>query len=412
MTRVPKILMLVENNPVPIDRRVWPEATILRDAGFQVSIICPKGTTAYRESYICIDNIHIYRYQLPTFTNKYFGYIAEYFVALLMTYCLSFKVLFRHGFDIIHSANPPDLFFTIALFYRLFGKKFIFDQHDLAPEMFKIKFKERMKPLYKLQLLMERYSYRTAHLIITSNVSQRRFAIERGLCSTDKVYVVRNGSGLTITQLTAPEPELKNRRRYVLAYEGIMSVQDGVEYTLYALHSLIYKRGRRDVSLLLIGDGDSASALHELAHELQLDEYVDFTGWIERKDIVRYLAVADVGLVPDPQNGLNEYCTMIKTMDYMAMGKPIVAFDLIETRFSSQDAALYATPNIVEDFANNIETLLNDEQLRFQMSKIGRKRIEEELGWDHSRKDLLLAYKTLYLKDFEHDNRCKFPIER
>ncbi len=395
MATTGKILMLVENLPVPADRRVWSEATTLRDHGFEVSIICSKGTTQHRESYICVDNIHIYRYQLPTTTNKFTAYLAEYSVALLMTFWLTFKVLFRHGFDVIHAANPPDMFFIIGLFYRIFGKKFVFDQHDLAPEVFQVKFKERMKPLYKLQLFLERCSYRTAHRVIVTNASYRRIAMERGRCPPNKVYVVRNGPVLDQMKCVTPEPELKRGRRYLLAYLGVMAVQDGVEYALDALHELVHKRGRQDVSLVLMGDGDRVPALRALTHELQLDEYVNFTGWIESKDIMRYLTVADVGLSPDPQNGLNEFCTMIKTMEYMAMGKPVVAFDLAETRFSAQDAALYAMPNLVEDFANKIEVLLDDEELRLKLGAIGRKRIEEELSWDHTKQNLLLAYEML-----------------
>jgi glycosyltransferase involved in cell wall biosynthesis len=396
MATTRKILMLVENLPVPADRRVWSEATTLRDHGFQVSIICPKGTIQSRESYICIDDIHVYRYQLPKTTNKSTAYLAEYGVAMLMTFWLTFKVLFRHGFDVIHAANPPDMFFMIGLFYRLFGKKFVFDQHDLAPEVFQVKFKDRMKLLYKLQLFLEWCSYRAAHTVIVTNTSYRKVAIEGGRCSPDRVFVVRNGPILDQVKLVIPEPELKRGRRYLLAYVGVMAVQDGVEYTLYAMHELVHKRGRQDVSLVLMGDGDHVPELRALTHELQLDEYVNFTGWIESKDIMRYLTVADVGLSPDPQNGLNEFCTMIKTLEYMAMGKPVVAFDLTETHFSEQDAALYATPNVVEDFASKIEVLLDDEELRLKLGAIGRKRIEEELSWDHTKQNLLLAYEMLF----------------
>src|SRR5438876_1308563 len=396
MTTTRKILMVVENLPAPADTRVWSEATTLRDHGFQMSIICPKGSSRHRESYICIDNIHIYRYQLPKVTNKYTSYLAEYAVAIVMTFWLSLKVLMRHGFDVIHAANPPDLFFIIGLFYRLLGKKFLFDQHDLAPEMFQVKFKGRMKLLYRLQFFLERCSYQTADLVIVTNSSQRRFAIERGGCPPERVFVVRNGPDLERLKLVTLESELKGGRPYLLVYVGVMSLQDGVEYALYALHDLIYKRDRQDISLVLMGDGDYLSSLHALTHKLQLDEYVNFTGWVSREDIVRYLTAADVGLSPDPQNGLNEYFTMIKTMEYMAMGKPAVAFDLTETRFSAQDAVLYATPNLVEDFANKIEVLLDNEELRLKMGAFGRKRIEEELSWDHTKEHLLLAYEKLF----------------
>lgn len=400
MTKSHKVLMLIENAPVPADNRVWAEATALRDAGFQVSIIGPKGSTRDRESHICLEDIHIYRYRIPIYTNKYTIYILEYSISMLMTFILSLKILFRHGFDVIHTANPPDLFFAIGLFYRLFGKKFVFDQHDLTPEMFQVKFEGRMKLLHKLLLFLEWCSYRTAHSVITTNISQKRFAIKRGHCSPDRVFVVRNGPDLERIKLVPPEPELKRGRRYLLAYLGEMEVQDGIENALYALHDLVHKRGRQDISLVLMGEGGHAPALHALAYELQLDEYVNFTGWTEAEDIVRYLTVADVGLTPDPQNGLNEYCTMVKTMEYMAMGKPVVAFDLAEARFSAQDAALYATPNVVEDFADKIETLLDDEALRLKMGAIGRKHIEEASNWEHDKQNLLLAYQSLFSINF------------
>src|SRR5438034_9792725 len=276
---------------------------------------------------------------------------------MLMTFLLSFKVWFRHGFDVIHTANPPDLFFVIGLFYRLFGKKFVFDQHDLSPEMFQVKFKGSMRFLHRLLLFLEWCSYRTSHVVITTNLSQKRFAIERGHSPPNRVFVVANGPELDRIKLVTPEPERKRGRRYLLAYVGEMGVQDGVENTLYALHELVHKRGRQDVSLVLMGDGDSAPALRALDHELELDSYVNFAGWTESQDVLRYLTVVDVGLSPDPQNGLNEFSTMIKTMEYMAMGKPVVAFDLAETRLSAQEAALYAVPNHIEDFADKIEML-------------------------------------------------------
>jgi glycosyltransferase involved in cell wall biosynthesis len=395
MTKSYKVLMLVENGPVPLDSRVWPEATTLRDEGFQVSIISPKSSPDYASSYSCIDGIHIYRYRLPTIGNTYIAYLVEYSIALFMTFLLSLKVWLQHGFDVIHAANPPDLFFIIGLFFRLFGKKFVFDQHDLSPELLKVKFKRSTTPLHRLLLFLEWCSYRTAHLVITSNLSQKQFALERGHCPPDKVIAVRNGTRLNYMRLVAPEPELKRGRPYLLAYEGVIDVQDGVEYALLALHELVHKRGRQDLSLVLMGSGGSLAILQKLVHELQLDEYVTFTGWINREDVARYLTIADVGLIPDPQNGLNEYCTLVKTMDYMAMGKPIVAFDLAETRYSAQGAALYATPNLVESFASKIETLLDDEALRLHMGALGHKRLEEILSWEKTKKQLLSAYEAL-----------------
>jgi glycosyltransferase involved in cell wall biosynthesis len=401
--------MIVENLPVPADPRVWKEATTLHEAGCQVCVICPKGATKQQEAYTCIDGIHIYRYQLPTTTNSSGAYLKEYVTALLMTFWLSLKILFRHGFDVIHSANPPDIFFLLAWCYRLLGKKYIFDQHDLAPEMFQVKFKDRKglaRLLYRLLLICEWCSYHVAHKIIVTNLSQQWNTTERGGCSPHKVMVVRNGPNLThLTHLThlqpsTHEPALKRGRRYLLAYVGVMGIQDGVENTLYALHRLIHQRGRQDVSLVLMGSGDHLPTLQALAHELQLDDYVNFTGWVESADMTRYLRAADIGLCPDPQNGLNEYCTMLKTMEYMAMSIPIVAFDLTETHFSAQEAALYASPNSVEDFTEKIATLLDDEQLRTRLGAFGRNRIETALSWERSKEHLLLAYAMLFPEHF------------
>ncbi len=393
--RVQKVLMLIENCSVPLDSRVWAEALTLREHGFQVSIIGPKGTKLDRESSVCLDGVHIYRYRLPANNSTASAYLLEYGVAMVMTLFLSLKVYFRRGFDVIHVANPPDTFFLIGLFYRLLGKRFIFDQHDLSPELFQAKFSGRMRVLHKLLLWLERWSYRSAAVVITSNETMKEYAIKRGHVQAEKVFAVYNGVDLNRITRVPPEPELKRGRRFLLAFVGAMEVQDGVEYILQALHALVYTRGRQDVSLVVMGDGDHAPALRRLAHELQLDAYVHFNGWTQARDIARFLSVADVGLVPEPQNGLNEYCTLGKTLEYMALGKPSVAFDLPETRRLAGDAALYARPNLVEDFTNKIEILLNDERLREQMGAVGRKRIEEEYSWAHTKAELLRAYAAL-----------------
>jgi glycosyltransferase involved in cell wall biosynthesis len=396
MARAYKVLMLVENLSVPADPRVWREARALRAYGFQVSIICPRGETRDREPYACIEGIHIYRYKLTTTITKASDYIKEYSTAMLMTFWLSLKIWLRHGFDVIHAANPPDTFFAIGLFYRLFGKKYAFDQHDLAPAMFRVKFQKRMKPLYRLHQFFERCSYRAANVVITTNESQKRNAIQQGGCRADRVIVVRNGPDLARYTPAAPEPELKRGWRYMLAYVGVMGAQDGIDYALHALHELVHKRGRQDTGLILMGDGDQLAILQALTHKLELDAYVHFAGWVTLPEMLRYLTVADIGLSPDPSNELNDRSTMLKTMEYMAMGKPVVAFDLPETRFSAQDAALYATPNRVEEFADKIEQLLDDEELRLRMGAYGRQRIEEVLCWDRTQQNLRRAYDLLF----------------
>lgn len=391
-----KILMLIENCSVPTDTRTWFEALALRDQGYHVSVISPQGPTYDREAYACVEGIHIYRYRLLASTNKFMSYILEYSISMLMTFLLSLKVWRRQGFDVIHATNPPDTFFIPAWFYRLLGKKFVFDQRDLSPEMFQVKFRSRFWLLHKILLFLERRSYRSADLVITSNNSQKRFALERGHCSPDRVFIVGNGPDLNRLKPAEPEHTLKNGRRFLLVYIGEMGVQDGVDYALRALHELVYKRGRQDISLALLGDGNHAAALRHLARELQLEDYAKFTGWVSYEDVARYLSIADIGLTPDPQNGFNEYCSMVKTMEYMALRKPVVAFDLAETRISARDAALYATPNLIVDFTNKIEMLLGDEKLRLKMGAFGRKRIEDTLSWEYDKEKLVLAYQKLF----------------
>jgi glycosyltransferase involved in cell wall biosynthesis len=390
-----RVLMLVENLSVPADPRVWREACTLRQYGYQVSIICPKGESRDRESYVCIDGIHIYRYTLSTTIHRTSDYMKEYATAMLKTFGLSITVWRKHGFDLIHAANPPDTFFIIGLFYRLLGKKYIFDQHDLAPEVFHVRFQNRMKPLYSLLKFLERCSYQTANLVITTNESQKRTALVRGRCWPGKVVVVRNGPDIDKFVPSTPEPALKRGKRHMLVYIGVMGVQDGVEYALQALHELVHKRRRKDVLLVLMGDGDQFESLKAQAYQLGLDEHTHFTGWIAHEDLMRYLTVADIGLCPDPSNELNDRSTMLKTVEYMAMSLPIVAFDLPETRYSAQDAALYATPNSVVSFADQIEILLDDANLRHEMGARGRARVEDELCWNRAQLDLQYAYQQV-----------------
>ncbi|HEY4035215.1 MAG TPA: glycosyltransferase family 4 protein [Ktedonobacteraceae bacterium] len=399
MSKKKKILIIVENSTAPSDPRIWHEAQELRRCGYEVSIICPRDEKHDQEAYICIDAIHIYRYKPSGTVHKATDYFKEYAAAMFKIFGLSFKVWYRHGFDAIHVANPPDIFFAMGWFYWLFGKKYVFDQHDLTPEVFQVKFQGQKKFIYKVLRFMELCSYRTANMVITTNESQKRIAIERGHCHPEKVFVVRNGPDLEHYTLATSEPALKMGHNYLLAYVGVMSKQDGVENTLYAMQELVHRRGRKDTLLVLMGDGDQFQYLKELAHKLELDEHVHFAGWVTKADILRYLSATDIGLSPDPSNDLNDHSTMLKTMEYMAMGKPVVAFDLPETRYSAQDAALYATSNRIEEFADQIEILLDNEEVRLQMGAAGRQRIEKDLCWDRTKEVLGLAYGSLFQVD-------------
>ena len=393
--RIYTILMLVENLSVPADPRVWREARALHAAGFRVYIICPQGMTRDQELEECIDGIFIYRYRLSPTTEHPLSYLREYIEAMIQTFRYSLRIWRHHGFDVIHAANPPDLFFFIGLFYRLFGKKYIFDQHDLAPEVFQVKFHNRQGLLYHIMLILERCSYWTAHMVITTNESQKQIALTRGKCMPQSVVVVRSGPELDRYRPDEPDPALKHNRRYLLLYVGAMGTQDGIEYALHAMKELVYDRQHSDISLALLGDGERQPALQELTRTLHLDAYVTFTGWVGQGELTRYLNSADIGLCPDPSNVLNDRCTMLKILEYMAMGKPIVAFDLPETRYSAQDAALYAPSENVTAFADCIELLLEQDNLRKHMGMRGRQRIVEELCWDRTKGALLSAYASL-----------------
>ncbi|HEX7736124.1 MAG TPA: glycosyltransferase family 4 protein [Ktedonobacteraceae bacterium] len=399
-----KILFVVENAPIPGDPRVWKQAVTLREAGCQVSIIaprCPGQPSQKAEDEM--DGIFVYRFKLLEAQRGGMGYLLEYSLALCLVFWLSLKIWRRHGFDVIHVANPPDLFFLLALFYRCFGKKFVFDQHDLAPELFQVLFSAHgwARVAYSMLRSMELCSCRLADLVLVTNESFRDRVLERNSCSARKVRVVRNAPDLADFdgEDQIDWPFLPNRRRYVLAYVGMIGRQDGVENALYALHTLIYLYGREDVSAVFIGRGSVVDELQTLVQRLELDEYVHFTGWLGLSEVVRYLACADVGLVPDPLNGLNEFCTLHKVLDYMAASLPVVAFDLAETRVSAGEAALYARPNDCMDFARQLELLLNGAELRRNMGAEGRRRVVERFNWENSKKELLAAYEELFASE-------------
>lgn len=390
-----KILILVENLPVPFDRRVWLEATTLRDAGYGVSVVCPTGGR-YSAGYELLEGIHVYRYELPSTGLGFLDYAREYAAALLNSFWFSLKVWRRHGFDLIHACNPPDLYFLLAWFYKPLGKRFVFDQHDLSPETYRVQRNGRKGLIYRLLLLLEKLTYITSDMVIATNESIRSFACQRGGVSDNRVFVVRTGPDFERLRIVPAVQTLKRGAEYLVCYVGVMGPQDGVDYGLRAADWVIHQQGRRDVHFAFIGSGDALPYLGSLVDELDLGEYVTFPGRIPDSDLITYLSTADVCISPDPQNELNEYHTMNKTLDYMAMGKPQVAFDLAEMRVSAGDAAVYARPNDVEEFGRHILALLDDPSRREAMGQLGLKRIEKELGWEHTHKNLLNAYRWLF----------------
>ena len=391
-----KVLIIVENLPVPFDRRVWQEATTLERAGYGVSVICPtgKGYETRRET---LQGINIYRYRLPLEAKGFAGYLIEYGWAIIVQFYLAWKVLFQNGFDVIHACNPPDNIFLIGAFFKLFGKKFLFDHHDINPELFEAKFGKR-GVLYRALLFMERLTFMTANVSIATNESYRDIAISRGRMDPEKVFVVRSGPDLDRVRLMPANPALRKGRKYLVGYVGVMGEQEGIDYLLRAVRIIVHEHGRQDIHFGLVGGGTELDQMKQYAEELGVADYVTFTGRIPDEPMLEMLSTADVCVNPDVANAMNDKSTMNKIMEYMALGKPIVQFDLTEGRRSALDASLYAEQNDETDFANKLIELVDDEERRKTMGEYGRRRVEEELQWSFEAPKLLEAYEALRSK--------------
>ncbi|MYY84957.1 MULTISPECIES: glycosyltransferase family 4 protein [unclassified Streptomyces] len=384
-----RALILVENLSVPFDRRVWQECTTLRDAGWTVHVICPQGTKRDTEPEAEIDGVRIHRYPLRAATGGPAGYVREYGSALWHTARLIREVGPVH---VVHACNPPDLLFLPVRWLTRRGAQFVFDQHDLVPELYLSRFDRGEDLLYRGVRALERMTYRAADIVLATNESYRDVAVSRGGKRPEDVFVVRSAPQVERFQPVAAEPELKNGKPHLLCYLGVMGPQDGVDYALRALARLRDELGRTDWHAVFVGAGDAFDAMVELSGELGLSDQVEFTGRIPDADLVRYLSTADVCLSPDPHNPLNDVSTMNKVLEYMAMGKPIVSFDLREARVSAGDAAVYAPANDEAQFAKLVTELLDDPEKRARMGAIGQERITGPLSWQNSQKQLLAAY--------------------
>jgi glycosyltransferase involved in cell wall biosynthesis len=388
------VLILVENLPSPFDRRVWQEAGALRDAGYGVSIICPTGKGCEKK-FEAIDGIDIWRYDLPAEGEGALGYLLEYSAALAFTFFLSIRVFLGKGFDVVHACNPPDLFFLIGGFWKLFGKKFLFDHHDASPELYEAKFNRR-DFLWKVMVWLEKLTFRTADASIATNESYKRIAITRGGMAPEKVFVVRSGPSLERMKQVPSDISLNRGRRYLVGYVGVMGKQEGIDLLLKSIHFLVFNEKRTDIHFGLVGGGTSLQEMKDLAVSLGVADYVTFTGRAPDAEMLAMLNTADVCVNPDVANEMNDISTMNKIMEYMALGKPIVQFDLAEGRFSAQEASLYAKRNDVEDFARKVAQLLDDPQKRAAMGAFGRRRVVEELEWRYEAPKLLAAYASLW----------------
>jgi glycosyltransferase involved in cell wall biosynthesis len=392
-----RILIIVQNLPVPFDRRVWLECQALTSAGYRVAVVCPKGKGD--PGYEVIDGVEIHRYRPYAPGGSKLSFVAEYVYSFLATAWHTLKARRNGRFAVIQACNPPDIFWPIALAFRLERTKFVFDHHDLCPELFLSRFENPPALPYKGLLWLERRTFRTARHVISTNESYRQIAIERGGKSPDDVTVVRTGPNPDRLKRGPADEELKRGRKHLVAYIGVMGPQDGVDIAVRAAGIIVREFGRDDIAFTLIGSGDSYDELVALRDELNLQGHVEFTGRAPDELVTKIMSTASAGLSPDPKNPLNDVSTMNKTMEYMAFELPVVAFDLRETRVSAQDAAVYATPNDVHEYAKVLVGLLDDEAARAQLGKLGRARVEDDLAWSHQERAYLEVYQRLTAKN-------------
>lgn len=385
------VLIIVENLPVPFDRRVWQEATTLARAGATVSVICPTGK-GHDRRYEFQQGVHIYRHPLPQEASSPLGYLREYGAALFWQTLLAWKIFFRHGFDVIHGCNPPDLVFLVAWPFRLLGKRYIFDHHDINPELYLAKF-DRRDAFWRLMILLEWITFRSARVVISTNDSYRHIAMTRGGKAAEDVFVVRSGPDLSRLRQLPPNPALKRGRRYLVGYVGVMGEQEGIDLLLQSARHIVHGQGRDDIMFCLVGGGPSLSSLRQMAIDMELGDHVAFTGRAPDDVLFEVLSTSDVCVNPDRVNPMNDLSTMNKVLEYMAFGKAQVQFDVREGRNSAGEASLYAACNDPVDFAEKILELLADPERCKEMGRIGRARINDSLAWQHQIEPLIAAYR-------------------
>jgi glycosyltransferase involved in cell wall biosynthesis len=391
------VLIIAENLPVPFDTRVWKEASSLQKAGYEVSILCPRGK-GYMQGHEVIDGIHIYRHPMPREGNTPLGYVYEYGCALFWEFLYSWFIYLRHGFRVIQGCNPPDDIFLIALPFKLFGVKYIFDHHDASPELYFSKYGKRGF-FYKTQVWLENLTYRTSDVVMVTNSSYRDLAVTRGGIAPEDVFIVRNGPDLKTFKAVSPNPALKRGKRFLIGYVGTMSIQEGLDI-LIEVAAHVKNLGRNDIQFTCVGGGPGLTGLRKMTKDKGLEDVLNFTGRVPDEELLEILSTADVCVNPDKPCQMNDISTMIKIMEYMALGKPIVQFDLKEGKFSAGEASLYSDNcNQVADFAAKVLWLLDHPQERAKMGEFGRKRVAEELVWDYSVPNLLSAYQRVLSKE-------------
>lgn len=385
------ILIIIENLPAPFDRRVWQEASSLKKYGANVSIICPK-MKGFNKSFETIDGIDIYRHPMPLEGSGLKGYLLEYASAIFWELVLAFKIYFKKKFDVIHGCNPPDLIFLTALPFKLFGVKFVFDHHDINPELFIAKFNKK-NILYRAMLFFERLTFMTANYSIATNESYKFIALTRGKKDPEKVTIVRSGPNLNKLKISEGNPKYKKGKKYLIGYVGVIGEQEGLNLLMESIK--IIKNKGIDVHLAIIGSGTYLENVIKQARSYAIDDMVDFYGRVEDDLMLEILNTCDICVNPDKPTEMNNLSTMNKVMEYMALGKPMVQFNLKEGKYSAKKASLYAENNNVEDFANKIIELLSNSLLRHQMGEYGYQRVKNELCWDIEEQKLIKFYKKV-----------------
>lgn len=392
MPRSPRVLIIVENLPAQRDARVKRQAQALVDAGYAVSVISPRGDGVLPAE---LRGVQLHQYRPPPRPGGTLGYVYEFAYSWVAVTLLVVRAAAREGFDVIQACNPPDTYFALALPFKLVGKPFVFDHHDLCPEHYAVQFGQR-GVLLRTLLALERATFRIADHVISTNESFRQIAIGRGCRTPASVTVVRNGPELGRTRREDPRPELRQGRPFLACWVGVMrGFDDGVELALGAVDHIVRGLGRDDCQFIFIGDGEKLSEMVRLAYRLGIASFVEFPGWLSHESLFEYLATADVGLQPNPKNERTDVSTAIKTMEYMAFGLPVVAFDLRETRASAGAAGAYAEPNDVRAYGELVVELLDDPKRRAVMGELGRRRVEEGLAWDHQKEKYISVFDNV-----------------
>lgn len=406
----PKVLIIVENTALPFDVRVRHEAQSLIRNGYDVTVLCPRRKGS-EKGYEIIDGIRIYRHPMPDEARGKLAYLGEYAVALFWEFLYAWWIYVRHGFQVIQGCNPPDDIVLIALPFKLLGVKYIFDHHDVCPELY-LSIYSRKDVFYRVQVWLERLTFHFSDVVMSTNESYRDLALTRGGCNPADVFVVRNGPDLGVFKVVPPKSALKYGKRYLVAYVGTIGVQEGLDILLDVV-AHIKNTGRRDIHFTCVGTGPALADLRKVVDAKDLGDTVTFTGWMSDNDLLEILSTADVCVNPDRPCELNDISTMIKIVEYMALGKPIVQFDSKEGRVSAQEASLYADKqNQVPDFAAKLLWLLDHPAERDRMGEFGRRRVEGELAWKYSVENLLAAYQRAFSKRCSQTNpmprKCDF----